>query len=75
MTANDMKLTDLLVIVLLHGEDHVDNPPDDKDENEARYVGEPPGKLCIWEYFRPPVGDEVMPGGCHRLWLSFGPKI
>ena len=42
MTANDMtltKLTDRLVNVLLHGEGHVDNPPDDKDENEARCVG------------------------------------
>ena len=43
---------------LLHGEGHVDNPPDDKDENEARRVGDP-GKMLR----RPPVGGAVMLGG------------
>ena len=63
MTANDMtliKLTDRLVHVLLHGEGHVDNPPDDKDKNEARCVGEP-GKVSRLIY--PPVGGAAMLGG------------
>ena len=67
MTENDMtliKLTDL-VIVLLHGEDHVDNAPDNKDENEAGCVGEPPATVWRLIYVRPPVRPPV--GGAVML--------
>ena len=67
MTANDMpliKLTDRPVNALPHGEGHVDNAPDDKDENEARCVGDPP-----------PLRGAGVLGRCHGWWLSFVPKM
>ncbi len=56
-----MKLPDRLVIALSHGEDDVDNSPDDKDEDEAGCVGkssEAPRPI----YDRPP------PGGVAISW-------
>ena len=62
-----IKLTDRLVNVLLHGEGHVEKSPNDKDENEARCVGEPPATVWRLIYVRPPVrppfGGVVMLGG------------
>ena len=55
-------LTDRFVNVLPHGEDHVDNPPDDKDENEARRVGES-GKAPRPIYDHPPLGGAATLGG------------
>ena len=66
MTANDMpliKLTDRLVNAVLHGESQVGNAPDDKDENEARCVGEPgKGSRSIYGYDPPPLRGAAMPG-------------
>ena len=66
MTANDMpliKLTDRIVNAFLQGEGQVGNAPDDKDENEARCVGEP-GKASrsMYGYDPPPLRGAAILG-------------